>query len=146
MAPEEVVWGKGTPCRDREKAFILAMMSWFNPPDCELMDACGRGGVVAPRRAALIWPRWVEEAEMPDAGFCEGRSEGVEAWCVGVVGERGTLQDDGLMSLFSGQGEDSAGSRLAAMVFRHAARGAMEGEESGPTATAGAMGMVVMPS
>lgn len=43
------------------------------------MDATGRDGTVAPaaRRAALIWPKCVEEALMPPAiSLDKGRSEG----------------------------------------------------------------------
>lgn len=69
----------GAPCRERENAFILAMMSWFRPLDCAPIDAGGREGLMPPRRAALIWPSGVDEAAMPLEASGPGRSEGTLA-------------------------------------------------------------------
>lgn len=46
----------GTPCLEREKAFIFAWMSWVRP-----LDLVFRLGVGPGLRAALIWPSGVEE-------------------------------------------------------------------------------------
>ena len=46
------------------------------------MEGGGRGGVPAPRRAALICPMWVEDAVMPGAEAVSreiGRREGTDA-------------------------------------------------------------------
>ena len=101
--PVEAAWGKvgGAPCREREKAFIFAKISWFKPP-CdaplmELMEACGRGGVPAPLRAALIWPKCVDDAVMPGI-LSVGRKEGTEAGGVVTEGERSSSVVSDLLS------------------------------------------------
>jgi hypothetical protein len=89
-------------------------MSWFNTPvPCELIDGwgCGEG---PPRRAALIWPRCVDEADKPGPEDSqEGRMIGLDV-CRGKGGVAGSL---GERTSDSGATASEAKSRLSAMAI-----------------------------
>jgi hypothetical protein len=99
IPPVDVVCARpaGAPCLDKEKAFILAIMSWFKPPDWPPRDAIGRGGGTTPRRAALTWPRGVDDSVM--FPFDPGRYDGSDF--AGDVAEG----DSGGPGSFSEEGE-----------------------------------------
>lgn len=66
------------PCRERENAFILAIISGFNPPLPGVLIEAGCGDAPGPRRAALIWAMDPDGADMPALPAGIG-SDGVDA-------------------------------------------------------------------
>jgi len=79
MCPVDATCGNGTPCRERENAFILAMISGFNPPPPGvLIEVAKCGDAPGPRRAALIWAMDPDGADMPTLPAWDGK-DGVDA-------------------------------------------------------------------
>ena len=112
-------------------------MSWFNPVPCALIDGLGCGEVPTPRRAALTWPRCVDEADNPvPEDSREGRTTGLEV-CRGNKG--GALGSLGEGASASGATSSGAKSRSSAMARWRWAIGEVE-----PTPMAGVIA-VIMP-